>query len=89
MQRPKKENSGRPVESKSFSGSLGKPKRKEINLSELKKALEDSLEHKEKPIENNLEHSLVPQEKKPEVPNPVSDSTQDKGIIQPGQKIKF
>ena len=89
LQRPKKENSGRPVESKSFSGSLGKPKRKEINLSELKKALEDSLEHKEKPIENNLEHSLVPQEKKPEVPNPVSDSTQDKGIIQPGQKIKF
>jgi len=45
-----------------------RPKRKEINLSELRKALEKSLEKEE---------------------DKTAEDNNKKGIIQPGEKVKF
>jgi len=69
------------------SMSVAKPaKRKEINLSELKKALNESLEKKEEeePKKIKEEPIKVKEDKK-------RDDLEDKnkGIIQPGQKIEF
>ncbi len=64
-----------------------KPIRKEINLSELKKALEESLEKKEEP----LGRSQTGEAKEIEQADSVTPGvTQDKnGVIKPGQTVKF
>ncbi len=65
------------------------PKRKEINLSDLKKALEESLEKKEKI--NNAEETEEVIEKK-ELNSDLKEDKSDqqkKGVIQPGQTVKF
>ncbi|TSC95232.1 MAG: hypothetical protein CEN87_244 [Parcubacteria group bacterium Licking1014_1] len=62
-----------------------KPKRKEINLSELKRAIEESLEEvKEEPIPDvdNVTPGVT-QEAEDEL------NQQKKGVIKPGEKIKF
>ena len=60
-----------------------KPARKEINLSELKKALEESLEEKEV--------KSLPSEEPKKDHEKLDDKSdqQKKGVIQPGQTVKF
>jgi len=73
------------------------PKRKEINLSELKKVLEQSLEHKsEHKNEDKAEKEAKPdapstpnQTPKPELKETKDDQKDNRGIISPGQKIKL
>jgi len=55
--------------------------RKEINLSELKKALEESLEEKEPDLD--LKQDMT-EKREEDTPN-----HQKKGVIQPGQTVKF
>lgn len=78
-----------------------KPRRKEINLSELKKALEESLEDKEEQEkETSLEKNVPPEEQKkddtsttPQTPKATetakADDKQNKGIINPGEKVSL
>jgi len=78
-----------------------KPKRKEINLSELRKALEESLQLKEKDNEpeeepeekedlpmkvEKQETHIIPAEKREE---DKKDNTSKKGVIKPGETVKF
>jgi CxxC-x17-CxxC domain-containing protein len=84
--------------------SNGGTKRKEINLSELKKALEQSLEHKDehedkKPVV--VESSIPKSNEEPVKKDDISESgtpglkeafateKDNKGIINPGQKVKL
>ena len=57
-----------------------KPKRKEINLSELKKALDASLENADKEVEEEVVEQIP---KKDEDEKPMG------GVIEPGQKVKL
>lgn len=64
-----------------YTGHAGKTKRKEINLSELKKALEESLEIKKEEVEEVKANQEKEMENK--------DDQQNKGVIKPGQTVKF
>lgn len=74
-----------------------KPKRKEINLSELKKALDESLVAKEKEpavkdanedkIQENASQEPAEVQKSPD--EKQEQEKQKKGVIEPGQKISF
>jgi CxxC-x17-CxxC domain-containing protein len=77
-----------------FGSSQNKPKRKEINLSELKKALEESLSPQvcSKTIitGQNLNEAKSITEKEKELSNDKKDlPTGRQGKIEPGQVIKF
>ena len=61
-------------------------KRKEINLSELKKALEDSLENKDDKEEKPEESEVAKVENNK---NNKEDQASKKRVIQPGEKIKL
>jgi len=63
----------RPEEQKSFGTAQDKPKRKEINLSELKKALEESLEGENASDEESEQE----------------EGGDKKGVIKPGETIKL
>ncbi len=64
--------------------------RKEINLSELKKVLEESLEKPRNDAEINAElHGNELSPKTEEKKNNETDDKQKKGIINPGQKVKL
>lgn len=73
------------------SGELApKSKKKEINLSELRKVLQESLEHKEheKEVYSDVSESITPQDvtdKKDE----GEEKGNKKGVINPGQKVKL
>jgi len=75
--------------------SLGqeRPKRKEINLSELKKALEESLEHVEEEEAEDLADDMPAEPATKEIPaeekdtNSQADKNKKKGVINPGEKI--
>ena len=58
-----------------------KPKRKEVNIEELRKALEDSLEKKEEQPPKKEEPSLKG--------NPTNNNNFQKGVIKPGETIKL
>ncbi len=64
-----------------------RPKRKEINLSELKKALEESLENKDKIPEPEKEEVKKVETKKED--KPTEDDNTKKGLINPGEKVKL
>ncbi len=68
-----------------------KPKRKEINLSELKKALEESLEHKDSDEEQEgpEEPEQPAKEQLPENSKNNPENNGKKGEIKPGQTVKF
>ena len=60
-------------------------KRKEINLSELKKALDESLERKEEIVEESKEEVSSAKD----ATGNTTSNQEKKGIINPGQKVKF
>jgi len=81
---PKKQQPQKPAEKISVRNpnESEKPKRREINLSELKKALEESLEKKDAPVQVKEQKSELPiLLEKPK--------NNEKGIIEPGQTVKF
>ena len=101
LKKLKRQNQSKEKESlkiKNISFSLSKKektqKRKEINLSELKKALEESLENKKEEEQETEESQKTTENKeagnKQETNNEdKNDKKQRKGIISPGEKIKL
>ena len=100
----------RPENERLLKKTQDKPKRKEVNLSDLKKALEESLVNRERPKqETRHEKPTVTEKQKTtsserqegndknktaenshqDKPKESLDKNQGKGIINPGQKIKF
>jgi CxxC-x17-CxxC domain-containing protein len=82
---------------KQNSGGQEKPKRKEINLSELRQALEESLAKKSESPEEELkkrieeekfEDKATKEAEKPQKAN-VAEPKNDKKIIKPGESVKF
>ncbi|OGZ76241.1 MAG: hypothetical protein A3I87_02180 [Candidatus Staskawiczbacteria bacterium RIFCSPLOWO2_02_FULL_39_8] len=77
--------------------SLGqeRPKRKEINLSELKKALEESLEHVEEEEAEDLPDDVPLEPEAKETPANKKDADEQvdknkkKGVINPGEKVNL
>jgi len=63
-------------------------KRKEVNLSELRKVLEESLETKKENIELNEKDIIAPEEIKL-LPEKSNKNKNKKGEIKPGQVVKF
>jgi hypothetical protein len=73
-----------------------RPKRREINLSELKKALEESLENKEEEETEKPEDKLaekIEEEKQMDgvlkEENKTNEENNKKGIIKPGETVNF
>ena len=71
---------------KPFGETQVKSKRREINLSELQKAIEASLDKKEEMSESKLEEVI--QEEK-EIDKLKKTDEEKKGVIKPGEKIKL
>lgn len=76
---------------KNLSSAQDKPKRKEINLSDLRKALEESLEHKEEPGEKNAADELAQRREEEKFEDIASfpNEEENKKVIKPGETIKF
>ena len=69
--------------------SGGPVKRKEINLSELRKALEESLEKKDKDDDDDNSEEENVKEQLPAVITEKKPLTNEKGLLKPGETIKF